>query len=126
MSMTPFEAGLGAFVDLEKKEFIGKSALFEADRQSLLHGIKCQSDTPFHGAEVMDDQICVGRVTASDWSPFLECGIGYVRFSKTGNWVGKALTMKTQQGNLAICEIVTLPFYDAEKRIPRDLNPADV
>jgi len=33
--------------------------------------------------------------------------------------------MKTQQGELVSCEIVSLPFYDAEKRIPRDLQPAD-
>ena len=126
MSMTPFEAGLGAFIDLGKKDFIGKSALLEADRKSLIYGIKCQSDTPYHQAEIMRDQTCVGRVTASSWSPFLESGIGYVRFSKVGDWAGKALTMKTQQGKLVSCEIVTLPFYDAEKRIPRDLKPADV
>ena len=32
MSMTPFEAGLGAFVDLEKENFIGRTALLSADR----------------------------------------------------------------------------------------------
>ena len=34
-SMTPFEAGLGAFVDLEKDDFIGRDALIDADRRSL-------------------------------------------------------------------------------------------
>jgi hypothetical protein len=33
--------------------------------------------------------------------------------------------MKTREGELVSCEIVILPFYDAEKRIPRGLQPAD-
>jgi glycine cleavage system aminomethyltransferase T len=125
MSMTPFQAGLGAFVDLDKADFIGKPALLEADRRPLLYGIKCLSDTPCNRAEIMDEQICVGRVTASGWSPYLESGIGYVRFNQAGDWTGKSLFMKTQRGELAACEIIALPFYDAEKRIPRSLEPAD-
>jgi len=125
MSMTPFQAGLGAFIDLNKADFIGKSALLEADRQPLVYGIKCLSDTPYNQAEIMDDRICVGRVTASGWSPYLESGVGYVKFNKAGDWAGRALHMKTQQGELVSCEIVSLPFYDAKKRIPRDLQPAD-
>jgi glycine cleavage system aminomethyltransferase T len=125
MLMTPFEVGLGTFIDLEKADFIGKSALLEADRQSLLHGVKCLSNTPYHQAEVMDGETCVGRVTASGWSPHLEAGIGYVRFKQGGDWSGKSLLMKTLEGELVSCEIVNLPFYDAEKRIPRGLQPAD-
>jgi hypothetical protein len=34
--------------------------------------------------------------------------------------------MKMRQGDLATCEIIALPFYDAEKRIPRGLEPADI
>jgi glycine cleavage system aminomethyltransferase T len=113
---------IGAFIDLGKADFIGKPALLEAERQPLLYGIKCLSDTPCNQAEIMDGQICVGRVTASGWSSYLECGIGYVRFNKVGDWAGNALNMKTQQGELVSCEILTLPFYDAEKRIPRGLE----
>ena len=34
-SMTPFEAGLGSFIDLDKDNFIGRDALLKADQQSL-------------------------------------------------------------------------------------------
>jgi aminomethyltransferase len=125
MSMTPFEAGLGAFIDLDKADFIGRSALLDANRESLLLGIKCPTDRPYRNAEIIDGETCVGRVTASAWSPYLESGIGYVRFNKAGDWAGRALTMKTERGELVSCEIVSLPFYDAEKRIPRNLQPAD-
>jgi aminomethyltransferase len=126
MSMTPFEAGLGAFVDLDKADFIGRSALLEANRESLLLGIKCPTGRPCRNAEIIDGETRVGRVTASAWSPYLECGIGYVRFDKTGDWEGRVLSMKTPQGGLVGCSIVALPFYDSEKRIPRGLQPAGV
>ena len=116
------QAGLGAFIDLEKADFIGKTALLEADPWTLLYGIKCLSNTPYRNAEIIKGGTCVGRVTASGWSPYPETGIGYVRFDKAGDWAGKSLFMKTRQGELAGCEIVTLPFYDAEKRIPRGLG----
>ena len=121
MSMTPFEAGLAAFIDLDKADFIGRAALLEADRQSLLLGIKCPSQRPCRNAEIIDGDTCVGRVTASAWSPYLKSGIGYVRFNKAGDWVGKSLQMRIKQGEFASCEIVNLPFYDADKRIPRGL-----
>ena len=118
-SMTPFEAGLGTFIDLNKADFIGRSALFEANQQTLIYGIKCATTTPYREAEIMDGPHCVGRVTAADESPCLGCGIGYVKFNQAGDWLSKSLLMKTQRGELMQCEIVTLPFYDTEKRIPR-------
>ncbi len=125
MSMTPFEAGLGRFIDLDKTDFIGKSALLAAAREPLIYGIKCPSYKPYYGAEISDGEARVGRMTASAWSPYLDSGIGYVRFDRAGDWAGKRLSMQTREGDPAECEIVTLPFYDAEKRIPRGLAPAD-
>jgi len=125
MSMTPFEAGLGRFIDLDKPEFIGRRALLDADQASLLLGMKCQSHKPCRHAQIIDGETPVGQVTASAWSPYLESGIGYVRFNRASDWVGRSLTMRTRQGELAGCEIVALPFYDTEKRIPRGLARAD-
>ncbi len=126
MSITPFQAGLGAFIDLNKPDFIGKVALLCADRRPLLYGLKCASTTPDSQAKIMNNNICVGRITVSAWSPFLDCGIGYVRFSHADDWTGKPLMIKTPQGDSVACEIVELPFYDAEKRIPRGLATTDL
>ena len=38
-TMTPFEAGLGNFVDMEKDSFIGRSALLDADKRTTLLGL---------------------------------------------------------------------------------------
>jgi hypothetical protein len=65
------------------------------------------------------ESVCPGKL------PFLDCGIGYVRFGHADDWSGKSLLMNTRQGKLAPCEIVALPFYDTEKRIPRGLEPTD-
>lgn len=119
MTMTPFQAGLGGFLDLDKEGFVGREALQAADRRTLLYGLKCPSVTPAMSGHILDGHETVGRVTAGAWSPFLDCGIGYVRFDRPGDWAGRSLGLRTLAGDTAPCEIVGLPFYDLEKRIPR-------
>ena len=118
-TMNPFEAGLGEFIDLDKPGFIGREALIQSNRQPLLYGVKCRTTSPHFRGEIFDGPDAVAWVTAGVWSPYLECGIGYVRFERPGDWAGKTLSMQTEAGDLAPCEIIALPFYDAEKRIPR-------
>ena len=121
-TMTPFEAGLGAFLELDKEGFIGRETLLKADRRTLLYGLRCRAATPAMNLSVLDGQQAVGRVTAGAWSPFLDCGVGYVRFSQPGNWAGRSLALKTSAAETVPCEIVDLPFYDPNKRIPRGLD----
>jgi aminomethyltransferase len=126
VSMTPFQAGLGKFIELDKEGFVGRPALLETDRRTVLYGVKCPSAKPHYHDEILDDHTCVGRVTTGAWSPFLEAGIGYVRLNEPGDWTGKSLWMKTRRGELVACEIVALPFYDPEKRIPRGIDTSIV
>ncbi len=121
MSMTPFQAGLGAFIDMDKPDFVGRAALQSADRRTLLYGLKCDAGSPDRNAAVLDGSRPVGRVTAGAWSPFLDTGIGYVRFNEPGDWAGRTLSVN-RAGGAASCVIVDLPFYDKEKRIPRGLD----
>ncbi len=121
-TMTPFQAGLGEFLDLDKEGFVGREALLEVDRRTLLYGVICASATPAMGNDVLDGDDRVGRVTAGAWSPFLGSGVGYVRFDRPGDWVGRSLMLQDSEGTPAPCEIVDLPFYDPEKRIPRGLD----
>lgn len=122
MTMTPHQAGLGAFIDLEKPDFVGRSALLEADQRTCLYGMKCPTATPAMNCDIADGNQIVGRVTAGAWSPFLECGIGYVRFNEPGEWAGRALSVQMGESDNHPCEIVELPFYDREKRIARGLD----
>ena len=122
MTMTPFEAGLGKFIDFEKENFIGRNALLDVKQASLIFGVRCLDATPLYHGEILDGSKVVAKVTAGAWSPYLNAGVGYARFEEAGDWAGKSLEMKTANGKLVPCEIVGLPFYDAEKLIPRGLD----
>lgn len=121
-SMTPFQAGLGPFINMDGDDFVGRDALLAADRDVLLHGVRCEAAAPDRGWAVVYEGRTVGRVTVGDWSPFLECGIGYVRFEQPGDWVGRTLSLKNPAGETCEGTVVTLPFYDPDKRIPRGLD----
>jgi aminomethyltransferase len=121
-SMTPFAAGLGKFIDLDKQGFVGREALLLADRRSRLLGLKCETATPADHGSVLEASAVVGHVTAASWSPTLNSGIGYARFDNPASWIGRKLTVEIGGGLTAPCEIVELPFYDIEKRIPRGLE----
>ena len=58
MGIRRIEAGI-----LDNLSDIGKAALFDADRRPLLYGLKCASATPDSQGEIMNNGICVGRVT---------------------------------------------------------------
>ena len=121
-SMTPFEAGLGAFIDLEKEDFIGRDALIDADRRSLLFGLTCSAATPSAGSEILDDRVVVGHITAGVPSPTLGLGIGYARFAEPGDWVCRTMALRLPDGSTHACEIVDLPFFDKEHKIVRGLD----
>lgn len=122
LSMTPFEAGLGAFIDLDKPSFIGREALLAADPTGKrLFGLKSADAAPGYGARIMDNGTNVGHVTAGARSPYLQSGIGYARFDAAGEWAGRTLTVCAADGSEMPCTIIDLPFYDADKRIPRGL-----
>lgn len=127
LSMTPFEAGLGPFIDLDKSDFIGRAALLGAKRDvKRLFGLKCPGGIPGYREQIVDDSVSVGHVTAGAWSPFLKSGIGYARFDSPGTWQGRKLAVRTANGRLLDCEILDLPFYDADKLIPRGLDRTPV
>ena len=120
--LTPFGAGLGQFVRLEKEDFIGRAALEAADRSQLLFGLLCATATPEAGMEVHVENGLVGHVTIGTWSPTLEVGVGYVRFDRPlpdGDWLGKTVLLGDRDGTLHDATVDTLPFFDKEKRLPR-------
>lgn len=122
MTMTPFEAGLAPFIDLDKGDFVGRDALLGKDQRSLLFGLTCESDTPASGSVILDGENSVGYITAGVPSPTLRLGIGYARFYKPGDWVGRTLTLQLPDGSRHPVDIVNLPFVDPEKNIVRGID----
>ena len=120
--MTPFEAGLIPFVNMEKGDFIGRDALNNKDRRPCLFGVTCKTETPVSGSKILDGDKIVGHITAGVPSPTLKLGIGYVRFYKPGDWPGKKLILELFNGDKHSCDIVNLPFFDHDKKIAKGLD----
>ena len=65
----------------------------------------------------------VAYVTTAARSPHFDAAIGYARFDTKGDWVRQDLLVRSIHGKDAPCEILSLPFYDKAKRLPRDFPP---
>jgi len=122
---TPYDMGLGQFVDLDSHDFIGRDALRNAVREPRFGGFKCEDRQLRYGSSVMSNGKSVGRVTAYEISPYLKCGVGFVLFDSAQAMNSDGLTVSDRDGNDCPMELVELPFYDAEKNIPRGLEPVD-
>ena len=122
MAMTPFQSGLGRFIDMDKADFVGRDALVGVDQRTLIYGLKCKEVKPIMNDTVLAAGQLVGRVTAGAWSPYLDTAIGYVKFNEPGEWAGQTLTLLSSFAGEHACDIVELPFYDPEKKIVRGLD----
>ena len=120
--MTPYEAGLAPFINMDKGDFIGREALVGKDTRSCLFGLICATQTPAAGSIVMDGDAEVGRITAGIPSPTLGFSVGYVHFKAPGDWVGRTLSMRLPDGSVHEGEIVQPPFFDQQKNIVRGLD----
>ncbi|MEM6481756.1 MAG: aminomethyltransferase family protein [Pseudomonadota bacterium] len=116
---TPFAAGLGHFVDMDKDNFVGKAALETADRSSRLTGIACPSEEPVIGGAVLQNEERIGRVTAGAFSPFLKTGVGIALFDEAAPDAGTPLKITCIDGALHAGQTHEMPFYDAACQIPR-------
>lgn len=122
ITMTPYEAGLAPFINMEKGDFIGRDALVDCDRRSVLYGLTCETQTPAAGSVVLDDGREVGYITTGVPSPTLGLGIGYVRFKTPGDWSGRTVSLRLLDGSEHESHIVDLPFFDREKKIVRGID----
>jgi aminomethyltransferase len=123
---TPFDLGLGQFVDLDGHDFIGRDALIKGDKRSRFSGFKLLEGDAKWGARVLSEGEPVATIKALDHSPYLQCGVGYVLFDSADLAERNNLVVLDRQGRERDVALHDLPFYDAEKRIPRGLDVADL
>ncbi|MEM6310772.1 MAG: aminomethyltransferase family protein [Pseudomonadota bacterium] len=116
---TPYEAGLGRFVDADKGDFIGKTALETADKGRRSHGVKCAEGEPLIAGSVYIDGASAGVVTAGATSPFLGHGIGIALMDTSMHAPGTSVEIRCKDGSVQAGELVELPMYDQACEIPR-------
>ena len=116
---TPYDVGLGMFVDEGKGDFLGKAALQAAGRGRRSHGIKCEGGEPLISAKIEVDGKAVGVVTAGATSPFLGHGVGIGLLDTDAHGPGRTITVGCRDGSMQPAELVELPFYDKAGEIQR-------
>lgn len=116
---TPFDVGLGRYVDFGKGDFIGRKALESAPRERRSWGLRVEGGIAVRGRTLRQDGRHVGRVTSSTWSPFQVCGVGIVLVDAGGPGPGAAVEAECTDGTWHRAEICELPMYDRDGDIVR-------
>ena len=111
---TPYEAGLGWVVKLDKGEFVGRDALARQKDEGVgrkLAGFEVAGrGIAREGHEVRAGAETVGRVTSGTWSPTLEKAIGMAYLPPGLAAAGSELTVDVRGRELP-ARVVELPFY---------------
>jgi sarcosine oxidase subunit alpha len=115
---TPFAAGLGALVKLDKPDFIGRDALRAAADRPLaerLVGFELAGTRtpPGEGAAVVGGGRAIGRVTSAKWSAWLSRVIGLAWVPPELASDGAAFDVRVD-GGTARASVVLRPFYDPD------------
>lgn len=118
-TVTPFAAGLGAMVDLDKAEFIGKAALENADKRRRTWGLLVAGGVARIGSGLWKDGLPAGRVCSSAWSPFQGCGVAIVRLDDPDLCAGTEIDVACTDERTRSATVCDLPMYDKERQIPR-------
>jgi aminomethyltransferase len=123
----PFEAGIGVTVALDTKseDFLGREALIRrkaAGPQRVLVGLELHGDAPpAPGDSVVSGPGQVGVITSATRSPVLEKNIALCRMDMAHGAPGTEVEVvevgpvDDRQKRLS-ARVVTLPFYDPEKK----------
>ena len=123
LSMNPFDAGMGALVDLDKPDFIGKDALIKISQNhqgKKIFGIICDDSFSYQAKLFDKSNTTIGYLSASVWSPTLKKNIAYGRFNESADWTHiEDISVENADGGKSPCSVVDLPFYDKQKDIPR-------
>ncbi len=111
---TPFEAGLGWIVSLDKDDFTGKDALLKQKKNGVsrkLIGFELLvRGVPRHGYSIFADGERAGEVTSGTYAPYLKKGIGmgYVPTGYTSPGTGLEIEIRNSKTD---AKIVKKPFY---------------
>ncbi len=116
---TPFDAGLGAFVEFDGRNFTGQAALEKASKACRTWGMRVTGGMAQLGRSISLNGSPVGRVCSSGYSPYQGCGVCIVRMDDPTLQPGDTVEVTSTEGALCQAELCTFPMYDKERLIPR-------
>ena len=118
-STTPWEAALERAVDLEKGDFLGRTALLDAQSKGLQRRIvgfeMVDRGVPRHDYPIIADGKTIGRVTSGGYGPTVDrfIGLGYVPLPHAS--VGSEWSVDIR-GQKVPARVVPLPFYRSRRQ----------
>jgi aminomethyltransferase len=117
--ISPYEAGLGWAVNLDKGDFIGRDRMAEvkqngAPRRTVGFVTTSRGAAPRTHCEVQVDGVPVGEVTSGMFSPTLEQNIGLALVAREVAGIGKPLQIIVRGKPIEAIQ-VRMPFYKREK-----------
>lgn len=118
-TVTPFAAGLGAMVDLDKDDFIGKATLQDCDQRRRTWGLRVPGGVARIGDSLSKGGAPIGRVCSTAWSPFQQCGVAIAQLDDPDLGPGTALDVACYDDQTRSAETCDLPMYDRDRQIPR-------
>jgi glycine cleavage system aminomethyltransferase T len=116
---TPFDAGLGAFVEFNNSDFVGRAALEAASRECRTWGMRVKGGVARLGWHIFKDGKVVGRVCSSSYSPYQDCGVCIVRMDDPIHGPGTKVEVTAMDDQRHGAELCTVPMYDTDRLIPR-------
>jgi aminomethyltransferase len=118
-NVTPYAAGLGAMVHLDKGDFIGKAALQNTPDRKRTWGLRVAGGLARIGRCLSKDGRPVGHVCSTAWSPYQQCGVAIVRLDDPDIGPGALLDVVCNDDRTRSGETCELPMYDRNRDIPR-------
>jgi len=107
--ISPLEAGLHAFVDMDDPGFVGAEALMQPVRRRRVGFVVDGREIPRAGYKVLDSDGCaIGRVTSGGYSPTLDTGLGMALVPNA--WADGKLLIRIRDRQVP-AHTVPLPFY---------------
>jgi aminomethyltransferase len=116
-AISPLEAGLGRFVNLDKGDFTGRQALAEQKRQGvkrkLCGFVLTERGVPRAEYPVLAAGRSIGAVTSGTFAPTLEKNLGMAIIAAEFAAVGQPLEIEIRGKNVA-AQVIPKPFYKRE------------
>ena len=116
---TPWEAGLGWTVAINKPSFIGKEALVRQKQQGIPRAFVgfelAQGPVPRSGMTLSIGERVVGGVTSGTFSPLLNKPLGMGQVEPAAATVGTGLTLSVR-GRSYQATVMKLPFWTPQPR----------
>ena len=116
---TPYDAGLGKFVEFDGRNFIGRKALEIANKSCRTWGMRVDNGIAQLGRRIYLNGNIIGQVCSSGYSPYQKCGVCIVRMDKPSQGPGTNVQVDDINGKLVNAKLCNLPMYDVDRLIPR-------